>query len=181
MKIANLVAVSILTVAPLAACGSSDRNKQVQEATINEAEAATNARETQIDQQQKQQVEAIEANQPRTDNLPEATQQRAKAESAMIEDRQKFAAESQARLQKAQARLDEARTKVQVAGGKAPASINDELSSVSRMTAVTATDIGRLSTVSNDGWSAEKKRIESRLDDIDKAVDDVKSKADDLK
>jgi hypothetical protein len=180
MKKTTVLSLTILLGASLAAC-AGDRNKQVQEATLNEAEASRAQREAQIDEAKKQEVENIEANRPRTDMLPEATQQRAKAESAMIEDRQKFQVEAQARLQKAQARLDETRQKVQILGGRAPSSLNERLNTTSRMTSALSTDINRLAQVSPAGWEAEKKRVEARLDDIEKSVDEAKSIADDLK
>jgi hypothetical protein len=176
MKTATVLSMTIL----LAAC-AGDQSKKAQEATLNEAEAARTRTEAQIDDAKKQQVESIEQNRPSTDMLPQESQQRAKAESAMIEDRQKFQVEAQARLQKAQARLDEARVKTQVMAGKTPASLTDQLNMTARMTSALSTDINRLPQVSPAGWDAEKQRIEARLDDVEKAADDAKSKADELK
>ena len=180
-KTAKVLSATLLFAMPLAAACAGDRNKQVQEASLNQAEASRSEREAQIDQMKKEQVEAIENTKPRTENMPEATQQRAKAESQMMQERQKFQVNAQARLQKAQARLDEARQKIQIAGGRAPVSLTDQVNSADRMTSTVSTEINRLPQVSGDAWDVEKKSLETRLDEIDKTVDDVKSKADSLK
>lgn len=176
MKTATVISATLVLVLPLAAC-SGDRNKQVDEATVTEAEAARSEREAQVDLAKKQQDKAIEAQRPRTENLPEASQQRAKAESARVEDRQKLIADARARLQKVDARLDEARVKLQVSRGRTPTEVNSELERSKKLSASLSSDIEHLLQVSNDAWASETKRIDSRLDDLEKSASDVSSKA----
>jgi len=185
MKTATALSLSLLLVAPLglASLGgcAGDKNKQLEEAARQEAEASRAQREAQIDQTKTQQLEGIERNKPSTENLPEGKQQLAKAQSAMVEERQKFQADAKARLQKVEARLDEARRKLQIAGGRAATSVHDKLDQASHLAAGLSGDIDHVAQVSNDAWATEKKRIEKLLDDIEGSADDVKAKADDVK
>jgi hypothetical protein len=199
MKTATAISLSVLLVAPLAIAPlggcAGDKNKQLNEATTQEAEAMRQAREEQIDQAKKQQEKQIEeakkveeqqiesAAKARSDVLPQSTQgteEKAKAQADLVADRQKFQTEAEARLQKAEARLDESRKKLQVARGHAPTAVHDRLEATSRLANSLESDISHLSQVSNDAWDQEKKRIEARLDEIENAADDVKSKADDF-
>jgi hypothetical protein len=176
MKTATVLSMTIL----LAAC-AGDRNRQAQEAANNEAEPARVQGEAPIDEAKAASVQSVEQNRPSKGTLPEATQHRAKVESAMIEDRQKFQAEARARLEQAQARLDEVRVRTQIMGAAAPLSLTEQLDTTARMTSALSTDIRRLPQISPAGWEAEKKRVEGRLDDVEKAANEVKSKADDVK
>lgn len=174
MKTTTALALTALLVAGCA----SDQNKQLKEATAQEAAATRTQREAQIDEAKKQEDTRLEAIKPDTGNMPAASQQRAKAQSEMGEERQKFENDARARLQKVQARLDEARQRLQLAGGNAPSSIRDKLDGTAHLADSLSSQIGHLSQVSDDGWSSEKKRIEERLGEIESSADDVKSKAD---
>lgn len=182
MKTATSLAMSVLLVAPLglaslSAC-AGDKNKQLDEAAAQQAEAARSQRESQIDENKKQQTEAIEANKKSIENAPQGSEPLAKAQSDIVEDRQKFEVDAQARLQKAQARLQEARTKLRIGRGNADVDVQNKLSESSRMASMVSDEISHLPQVSNDNWSAEKKRIDKQLSDLESSVDDVKSKAD---
>jgi hypothetical protein len=111
--------------------------------------------------------------------LPEGSEQRAKAQGDMAETRQLFMARAQARLHKADARLVEARRKLQIAGGRVPTDVHDRANFAQRQTTSLTNDLGHLPLVTNDRWADETKRIESRLDEVEKSVDDVSSKAND--
>lgn len=161
----------------LAAC-ASDPNKQLKEATAQEAEANRAQQEAQIDQTKKQEDTRLEAIKPDTANMAPASEQRAKAQSNMGEDRQKFENDVRARLQKIQARLDESRQKLQISRGSAPTSIQDKLNDTTRLAGDLSGHLAHLSEVSNDAWAGEKKRIEDNLSALESAADDVKSKAD---
>jgi len=182
MKTATSFAMSVLLVAPLglaslSAC-AGDKNKQLDQAAAQQAEAARSARESQIEQAQKQEMKSIEANKQSIENAPQTTQQLAKAQADIVEERQKFQVESQARLQKAQARLEEARTKARIGRGNADVTLQNKLDETSRLATSAAQQIDHLPQVSNENWSAEKKRVDKQLTDIESAADDAKSKAD---
>jgi len=173
----------MLLVAPLGLASggcAGDKNKELNEAANQEAEASRVQREAQIDETKKRQLEGIESTKQSTENLPES-QQVAKAQSAMVEERQKFQTDAQARLQKVEARLDEARRKLQIARGRAPQSIHDKLEESTHLAAGISRDIDHLSEVNNDAWASEKKRIEGLISDLESSADDVKAKADNVK
>lgn len=176
MKTATVISTTLLLALPIVAC-SSDKTKQIDQATVTEAEAARSEREAQVDMAKQQQEKMIEAQKPSVENLPEASQERAKAETSLVVDRQKFIAESRARLQKIDARLDETRVKLQVSRGRTPTEVNTELDRTKKLAASLSSDIEHLPQVSNDAWESETKRIDSRLDDLEKAASDVSSKA----
>jgi len=182
MKTATRFAMSVVFVAPLGLAAlsgcASDKNKQLDQAAAQQAEAARSAREGQIDQAAKQEKQTIEANKHSVENAPETTQQLAKAQANLVEERQKFQVDSQARLQKAQARLDEARTKMRIGRGNADVSAQNKLDETSRLAASAAQQIDHLPQVSNENWPAEKKRLDKQLTDIENGADDAKSKAD---
>ena len=173
MKTTTALSLTVL----LAAC-ASDPNKQLKEATAQEAEANRAQREAQIDQSMKQEDTRLEAIKPDTRGLPAASEQRAKAQSAMGEERQKFENEARARIQKVQARLEASRQKLQLGGGDVPTSIQDKLAQTTRLTDNLSSQVAHVAQVSDDQWSSEKKRIEAQLRDLEKSADDVKSDAD---
>lgn len=173
----TVLLVAALGTASLAAC-ASDANKQLKEATAQEADANRAQREAQIDTAKKQEDTRLEAIKPDTQGLPWASEQRAKAQSAMGEERQKFENDVRARLQKVQARLEESRQKLQLGGGDVPTSIQDKLIQTTRLTDNLSRQVAHVSQVGDDRWSAEKKRIEEQLRDLEKSADDVKSDAD---
>lgn len=181
MKTTTALSLTVLLVAPLgtaslAGC-ASDRNKQLKEATAQEADANRALREAQVDQAKKQEDTRLEAIKPNTEGLPPASEQRAKAQSAMGEERQKFENDARARLEKVQARLEAARQRLQLGGGNAPTSIQDKVNQTTHLADSLSSQVAHLSQVSDDRWSAEKKRIEESLSDIESSADDVKSKA----
>ena len=182
MKTATSFAMSVLVVAPLALGGvsacASDKNKQLDEAAAQEAEATRSARETQIEQTQKEQMKSIEANKKSLENAPQGSEQLAKAQADIVEERQKFQVESEARLQKAEARLQEARTKLRIRPGNADVNVDNKMSEAARMASVIQDEINHLPQVSNDNWSAEKTRLDKALSNLESTTDDVKSKAD---
>jgi chromosome segregation ATPase len=175
----TVIVLSVALAAPLAAC-AGDRNKQVEESAVTEAEAARAEREAQVDNLKKTQIEGIEAQKPSTAGLPEAAEQRAKAMSAQVEDRQKFQAEAQARLEKVRAQLGEVHGKLEIGRARAPTSLQDQVSKNDRLTSELSSQIDHLPEVSNESWNAEKARIEERLDELESSVDDAKSKADEI-
>jgi hypothetical protein len=182
MKTATSFAMSVLFVAPLGLAALSgcagDKNKQLDEAAAKQAEAARTARESQIEQSEKQEMKSIDANKQSIENAPQTSQQLAKAQANLVEERQKFQVEAQARLQKAQARLDEARTKMRIGRGNADVGVQNKLDETSRLAMSAAQQIDHLPQVSNDNWAAEKKRIDQQLTDIENGADDARSKAD---
>ena len=182
MKTATRIAMSVVFAAPLGLAAlsgcTSDKNKQLDEAAAQQAEAARSAREGQIEQAEKQEMKRIEANKYSVENAPETSQQLAKAQANLVEERQKFQVESQARLQKAQARLDEARTKMRIGRGNADVNVQNKLDETSRLATSAAQQIDHLPQVSNENWAPEKKRIDKLLTDIESGADDAKSKAD---
>ena len=173
MKTTTALSLAVLLVA----C-ASDPNKQLKEATAQEAEANRAQQEAQINASKKQEDTRLEAIKPDTTNMPPASEQRAKAQSNMGEDRQKFENDARARLQKIQGRLDEARQRLQIARGNAPTSIHDKLNDTTRLAGDLSSHLDHLSEISNDTWAGEKKRIEDRLGELESSADDVKSKAD---
>jgi hypothetical protein len=182
MKTTIVLSLTVLLVAPLVAAPlvgcASDPNKRIKDASAQEAAEMRAEQEAQIDQTKKQQDKRIEAMKPDTANLPPASEERAKAQSDMGEARQKFENDARARLQKVQARLEEARRKLQLAGGDAPTSINDQLNQTLKLANNLSDRITHLSQVSNDRWPSDRKRIEDQLSDLEKSGDDVTSKAD---
>jgi hypothetical protein len=181
MKPTIALSLALLLVAPLGTAGlagcAGDPNKQLKEATAQEAEANRTQREAQIDDTKKQEDTRLEAIKPDTANMPAASQQRAKAQSAMGEERQKFENDVRARLQKIQGRLDEAGQRLQIARGNAPTSIHDKLNETTRLAGSLSEQLTHLSDVSDDAWSSERKRIEDRLSELESSAADVKSKA----
>jgi hypothetical protein len=182
MKTATSFAVSVLFCAPLglaalSAC-ASDKNKQLDEAAAQQAEATRSARESQIEETQKEQMKSVEANKKSLENAPQGSEQLAKAQADVVGERQKFQVDAQARLQKAEARLQEARTKLRIGRGNADVTVQNKMTETTRMASILNDEINHLPQVSNDNWSAEKKRIDKALGDLESATDDVKSKAD---
>jgi membrane-bound lytic murein transglycosylase len=182
MKRTTLLSLTVLLVAPLgtaslAAC-ASDPNKQLKEATAQEAEANRVQHEAQIDQTEQQEDTRLEAIRPDTRGMPAASEQRAKAQSAMGEQRQKFENDARARIQKVQGRLEESRQKLQLGGGDVPTSIQDQLRQTARLTEGLSNQIAHVAQVGDDRWSSEKKRIDEQLEDLEKSANDVKSDAD---
>jgi hypothetical protein len=175
------ISMFMLLALPIAAC-ASDPNKKAKEANVAEAETMREQREKGIEQQADQQVRRIEqqADQQKDQAgaLPQSAEQRAKAQADIMAERQTFAARAQERLRKADARIEEARRKLQVAGGRAPLAAHEKLSMAERERSGVATDLGHVTMVSNERWSDETKRIESRLDALESIVDDVSSQAD---
>ncbi len=182
MKIGLVTA--ILIGASIAAC-ASDPNKKIQEARVEDAETTREQREKGIDKARDQQIGNIENRANMTEQqarqFPEGTQQRAKAQADLTQDRQTFQAKAQARLQKAQAKLDEARTKMQLGGGRVETATHDKVTSAATATQQISAQVNRLSDVPNEHWAHEKARITTRLDEVEKLVDDASSKADDAK
>ena len=169
---------TVLSLAVLLVACASDPNKQLKEATAEEADANRAQREAQINQEKKQEDTRLEAIKPDTTNMSPASEQRAKAQSSMGEDRQKFENDARARLQKIQAHLDESRQRLQIARGSAPTSIHDKLDETTRLAGDLSGQLGHLSEVSNEAWAGEKKRIEARLGELESSAAHVKSKAD---
>jgi tetrahydromethanopterin S-methyltransferase subunit G len=180
MKTVIVLSVAVVLVAPLGACSGGDRSKQVEEAAITEAEAARAGREAQIDQTKKMQLEGIEAQKSSADGLLEAPERGAKAMSTQVDVRQKFQADAQARLEKVRASLTEVHSKLEIGRGRAPTALQDQVGRGDRLTSELSSQIDRLPEVSYEGWSAERARIEERLDELEKSVDDAQSKADDI-
>jgi membrane-bound lytic murein transglycosylase len=182
MKTTTALSLTVLLVAPLgtaslAAC-ASDPNKRLEQASAQEAEANRVQREAQIDQTKQQEDTRLESIKPDTRGMPAASEQRAKAQSAMGEQRQKFENEARARIQKVQARLEESRQKLQLGGGDVPTSIQDKLGQTARLTESLSNQIAHVAQVGDDKWSSEKKRLEEQLEDLEKSAADVKSDAD---
>jgi tetrahydromethanopterin S-methyltransferase subunit G len=177
--------ISLLLTAPLFACANNP-NKELKEAKAAEAEAAREQRVEAIEEAKDNRIDRIEK---RTDQmseraenvLPEGAEQRAKAQAEMIAARQTFQANAQAKLHKAAARLDEVKRKMEVAGGRVPLSLRDEVTLMERERASLAADLGHLPMVTNDRWGEETKRIESRLDALESSVDSAQSRVDDLR
>jgi hypothetical protein len=174
MKTTTALSLTVLLVAGCA----SDPNKQLKQATAEEATANRAQQEAQINATKTQEDTRLEAIKPDTEGMPPASQDRAKAQSAMGEERQKFENDVRARLAKVQGRLDEARQRLQLGGGNAPSSIREKLDETKRLADGLSTQLTHLPQVSNDGWSSEKRRIEESLGDLESSAAEVKSKAD---
>lgn len=185
MKTATVLPLLTLVVASLGVASvggcASDKNKDLDEAAKQEAEASREQREAQIDETKKRELEGIEANKRTIENTPGRTEQLAKAQAAMVEERQKFQTDAQARVQKVEARLEESRRTLQLARGGAPASTHDNLDETAHLADSLSREVDNVSQVNDDAWATEKKRIENRLSDLESAADDVKSKADSAK
>jgi hypothetical protein len=175
--------ISLLVAVPLAVGCASDPNKKAKQAQAEEAEAIRAQSEKRIEETKEQTVSGAENRtdqmRERADNFPAGTEQRAKAQADFVEERQKFRADAQARLQKADARLEEARRKLQIGAGRVPTTT--ALDSVSR--AATARDrlavtLNGMPQVSNDQWGSTKKQMEADLDQLETLVDDATSQAD---
>ncbi|MDB5212959.1 MAG: hypothetical protein JWO86_886 [Myxococcaceae bacterium] len=182
MKTTTLLSLTLVLVAPLVAAQlagcASDPNKRIKDASAQEAAEMRAEQEAQIEHTKKQEDKRIDAMKPETTNLPPASEERAKAQADMGEERQKFGNDARARLQKVQARLEESRQKLQLAGGDVPTSIHDQLNQTSKLANNLSDRIDHLPQVSNDRWSSEKKRLDDQLSDVEKSTDDVKSKVD---
>jgi hypothetical protein len=179
------ILMSLMLTSSVLAC-ASDPNKELKDAQEAQAEAARERRVEQVEQAKDNRLDRIET---RTDQigqraenmLPEGAEQRAKAQAEMMAARQTFQANAQARLQKADAGLVEVRRKMDIAGGRVPLSLRDEVNLVERERASLRGDLGRLPMVTHDRWGEETKRIDTRLDSLEGSIDAVTSRVDGLR
>jgi uncharacterized protein YcfL len=174
MKTMTVLSLTALLVAGCA----SDPNKQLKESTAQQADATRAQQEAQIDQAKSRQEKRVEDIKSDTENLPAASQQRAKAQSDMTVERQKFELDARARLAKVQARTEAAREKLQIAGGDAPTWLQDLLNQTSQLANDVSDQLGHASRLSNDRWSSEKTLIEDQLRNLEQSADKLSSRVD---
>jgi hypothetical protein len=172
------IILCLALAAPVVAC-AGDQNKKLQEAQSQEAENTRKSAEQTAEQTKKTQEGAIEQQseqaKQQAEALPEGSRERAKTQVEMSADRQKYIADAQSRMQKINAKLTETRQKAQLARGNIPTSTMDKVNEAARLSASLNDEINHMPQVSTQSWSDEKKRVDSRLDDVEKMVDDAAS------
>ncbi|HEU4404482.1 MAG TPA: hypothetical protein VFS43_04235 [Polyangiaceae bacterium] len=109
-----------------------------------------------------------------------ATGDRVVAESKMTEERKKYRAQIDERVQKLDARTAELRAKLGQAGSKATTEARDRVDAIQSQRELVWRETNNLSAVKDDGWESAKKSMDTRVDELEaivkRAADKVESK-----
>ncbi|MDB4977125.1 MAG: hypothetical protein JWN48_5466 [Myxococcaceae bacterium] len=88
----------------------------------------------------------------------------------IVKQRAKYQSDAQTRLDKLNIRLQAEQQKIQVLGGRAPSSLQEQWQTASTEYSSLQQDVGQLEQVSPDRWAGAKEQLESRISDLDERV-----------
>jgi hypothetical protein len=179
------VVAGALFATALAGC-AGDPNKNVKEARTEEIEAQRAASERDAEAERARAEGRAKLDQNSQEATAErryggsATGDRVVAESKMTEERKKYRAQIDERVQKLDARAAELRAKLGQAGAKASTEARDRVDAIRNQRELVGREVTNLGSVNDDSWESAKKSVEARLDELDaivkRAAEKVESK-----
>ena len=167
----------------LFAC-ASDPNKNANDAHEAELKAERKTVQNTADERSDQRVAAAEQQSDTTKanaGGSSASKDRAGADAKMIESRDVYRAKATERLEKADAKTAELKALVERAGGKAPTSTRDSLTTVATQRSLVTRELDQLPRISNDDFGKAKTSLDTQLDNLEGLVKQAAKEVDKIK
>jgi hypothetical protein len=174
MNLNRIAGLCIVTVVGIAGC-ASDPGKKVNTAendlTSEQQKAHADEQDKNAEATRKQETKHAESASDKNTATSDAKRDVSVAHADLAQDRRDFDAKTKERLAKIDAKAKELSTKSAKLTAKKASDYKGNQTTFTTLRSEANTSITSLESSSNDGWSAAKKDVEKKLDNLESALD----------
>ena len=173
----------IVSLPVLAAACAGSHAEQVRDARMERVEEKAEARGDQAEQREVARDKALDqqyqARQDgvRAENAPGADQSAKLLD--LSKERSEYQSQKRAELDKLAVRIQTAQQKISVLSDRAPTKLKGELQTAQTQHTALRQELAGLGQVRSNDWEAEKKRMDTRVSELDSRLDSLSSAVDD--